>query len=223
MLEIAYRNLDDALVDLRDKQATRQNFFMTGKVPVPNRGRAKIVFVPDMDGDFDIRGITASVVAPTDIYGRRMTPENGITDFPIALRTWNDDPVGPPRSNYAERGLILRIYDGKSDLMLSDPEPDMTLNQNAGNGTSPFPPETAPFFNHLLDVKTFFQPGYRLGAFSQPIPFRYYLPRENKLVFEFQNLDTAIGSDNGDPETFFPQYHTVTIVLSGRKIEMDTK
>jgi len=204
MLEVAYRNLDEALVDVRDKQATRQAFFMTGRVPVPNGGRARIVFVPDEDGDFDIRGLTATVVAPSNIQGVRIYEGSGYTSFPLAL---GKTPISPMASSYAERGLICKIYDGKNDLMLSDPEPDATLSQNP--------------LNHLVDVKNLFQPAYRLGGFQQPIPFRYYLPRENKLVFEFQNLDTAKGSDDNF-ETTFLQYHTVTIVLSGRKIDMET-
>jgi len=324
MLEVAHRNLDDAILDIRDKQATRQNFFMTGKVPVPNGGRARIVFIPDEDGDFDIRGITASVVAPSDIHGRRINEDYANTIFPFAqfkLGAWiygfaaNDTnngrfslsailpgsfingytltitdtvlagaetvtwgattlviaveagvstvaqvlaavPVGTPwatlaqtvagavdalgatvfsalpqyiagvdaslNSAYAERGLICRIYDGKNDHTLSDPQPDMSLSANVGVAGSSFPPATFDFFNHLLDVKNIFQPGYRPGAFQQPVPFRYYLPRENKLVFEFQNLDTAVKSDPDDGSSLI-EYHTVTIVLSGRKVEVGTK
>ena len=189
-MEIGFRNLKEGIVDLRNKQATRQTFFATGKVAVPSGGQASISFVPDEDADLAISGLVGSVVAPSNAQGYRVA---GATLWPV-------NPLYPA-NGYAERGLILQIFDGKSGLQLTDPEPDK-WEVNLG-------------FNPLVNVKDFLQPGYQIGAMSEPQVFRYYLRRGNKLVFKFYNRDTAVQA--GDPV-----FHTVAVTLSGRKVMVGT-
>lgn len=193
-VDIAFRSLTEGITDLRDKQATRQTFFMSAKVPVPNGGSMKMYFVPDMDADFAITGLTGSVVAPSDAAGNRYAPNLAHTLWPLN--------GAAPVNGYAERGLILQIYDAQNGLRLSDPSPDKW--------------EVNLPFNPLVNVKDFLQPGYRLGAFTQPQKFCYYLRRTNKLVFEFFNRDTTVQHGR-------LVYHTVAITLCGRKVMMETK
>lgn len=91
---------------------------------------------------------------------------------------------------YAERGLLMRIYasSDKEDT-LSDPE-------------------------NFMDAKTMLQPGYQIGTFSRPFPFKRYLQRDSKLTFEFINTDTA---NRGEV------FHFVSLVLSCRKYEPFTR
>lgn len=102
-----------------------------------------------------------------------------------SLTIW---PMANVAAGYAERGLFMRVYasSDKEDT-LSDPE-------------------------NFMDVKTFLQPGYMIGAFSRPFPFTRYLQRDSKLTFEFLNKDTT-------SELF----HFVSLTLTCRKYEPFTR
>lgn len=181
MIDVGFRELKDTMVDMRNKQAVRRTYFLSASIPVPNGGKAKATLVCDQDADIQVMGFNGSVVAPSDVHGRRLP--NTSTIWPVPSNNGAVD-------GYAERGLIMRIYasSDKEDT-LSDPE-------------------------NFMDVKTMLQPGYQIGAFSRPYPFRRYLQRDSKLTFEFINNDTAnIGT----------AFHFVSLVLSCRKFEPFTR
>lgn len=197
MIDLGFRDLTQSITDLRNKQATRHAFFMAAKIAVPNGGEAKAFFVPDQDADFEIKGLVGAVVAPSNAAGVRYSTGVAQSLFPL-------NGVSPA-NGYAERGLIMRVYDGKSGLQLSDPEPD-SWERNVPA-------------NPLLDAKSYLQPGYRIGCFSQPQVFKYYLRKASKLVFQFYNNDT-VNLVNDNPVQV---YHTVSLVLSGRKCDSGTR
>lgn len=110
MIDVGFRELKDTVVDLRNKQAVRRPYFMSASIPVPNGGRAKATLVCDQDADIQVCGINGTVIAPSDVYGRRYN----------TLTIW---PMPGSAGGYAERGLIMRAYasSDKEDT-LSDPE-----------------------------------------------------------------------------------------------------
>ena len=183
MIDVGFRELKDTVVDLRNKQSVRRPYFMSASIPVPNNGRGKATLVCDQDADIAIHGLNGSVVAPSDVNGRRLVLQSTI--WPIAAS------AGLAIDGFAERGLSMRVYDASSkELQLSDP-------------------------TNFMDLKMFLQPGYRVGGFSRPMPFKYFLQRDSKLSFEFLNSDTATGGA--------PVFHFVTLILACRKYEPFTK
>ncbi len=113
-MDVGFRELKDNAVDMRNKQAVRRPYFMSASIPVPNGGIARATLVCDQDADIYIQGLTGSIVAPSDVYGRRL--ENVATIWPTPAY---DGQV----AGYAERGIKMRIYAAadKEDT-LSDPE-----------------------------------------------------------------------------------------------------
>lgn len=184
MAEVGFRDLQESATDLRNKQAVRRPYYLSGAVAVPNGGNAKITFVCDKDADICVLGINGTVIAPATFNGFR---EDGATPM-----LWPLNPV-TPIGGYAERGLFMRVYDGsKKGYQLSDPK-------------------------EYMDVKEYLQPGYIPGAFSRPVPFRHYMKRDDKLIFEFINKDTSTSESRGRI------YHFVTLNLTCRKYEPFTK
>lgn len=114
MMEVAFRELKDNLADMRNKQSVRRPYFMSASIPVPNNGRGKATLVCDQDADIMVHGLTGSIVAPSDVNGRRLPAQ--ATIWPIA-QTGAGAIAG-----FAERGISMRVYDSSSkELQLSDP------------------------------------------------------------------------------------------------------
>lgn len=114
MLEVGFRDLKDNLTDMRNKQAVRRTYFMSASIPVRNGGRGKATLVCDQDADIQILGLNGSIVAPADVYGRRLTTQPTI--WPLV------EQAGFAIEGYAERGIIMRVYDSSAkELQLSDP------------------------------------------------------------------------------------------------------
>lgn len=113
MIDVGFRELKDTVVSLRNRQSVSRPFFMSASIPVPNGGRAKATLVCDEDADIHICGFNGTVIAPADVYGRRLATS---TIWPVPVNNGVVD-------GYAERGLTMRIYaaSDKEDT-LSDPE-----------------------------------------------------------------------------------------------------
>lgn len=100
-------------------------------------------------------------------------------------------PAGVAGVGFAERGLVMRILETDSKHHeLTDP-------------------------TFYMDAKNLIQPGYRIGGFSRPYPWKWYLMRDSKLTFEFINNDMATGEA--------PVFHFITLVLTCKKYEPFTK
>lgn len=222
MLDIAYRNSGDATLDLIAKQATRYTYYYTARIPVPVGGEAKLFIVPDEDADVEITGLVGSVVALSDASGRRIELGAG----PVITTLWPMPGQVQNAQTFSERGLIVSVYEGKKGLQLSDAYPDKQVNfpiETSPNGLLPHAGPYSQIASRWLDVKDFLHPGYRIGAFEQPMPFKYYLLSSGKLVFHFVNLDTAASLLADDPEILLPTFHTVTLQFVGRKCNVEVR
>lgn len=114
MIDVAFRELKDNLADMRNKQTVRRPYFMSASIPVPNGGRGKATLVCDQDADIMVCGLNGSIVAPSDVNGRRLTTQTTI--WPIA------ESAGVAVDGFAERGISMRVYDSSAkELQLSDP------------------------------------------------------------------------------------------------------
>ncbi len=114
MIDVGFRELKDNLKDMRNKQAVRRPYFMSASIPVPNNGRAKATLVCDQDADICVLGLNGSIVAPSDVNGRRLASQ--ATIWPITA------VGGAGVAGFAERGISMRVYDSSSkELQLSDP------------------------------------------------------------------------------------------------------
>lgn len=115
MIDVGFRELKDNLADMRNKQTVRRTYFMSASIPVPNGGRAKATMVCDQDADIMVYGLNGSIVAPSDVYGRRLSSQ--ATIWPMAEFGGIGGIAG-----FAERGISMRAYDSSSkELQLSDP------------------------------------------------------------------------------------------------------
>jgi hypothetical protein len=222
MLDIAYRNSGDATLDLIAKQATRYTYYYTARMAIPNGGEGKLFIVPDEDADVEITGLVGSVVGLSDKHGRRLPNNLGNnlnTLWPMPGQAQNN-------GSFAEKGLIVSIYEAKKGLQLTDAYPDKQVAfpiETSDNGIAPHAGPYSQVASRWLDVKDFLHPGYRMGAFVEPQPFKYYLLSAGKLVFHFLNLDTALSNNAGDPPTSIPTFHTVTLQFVGRKCNVEVK
>ena len=114
MIDVGFRELKDNLSDMRNKQAVRRPYFMSASIPVPNNGRAKATLVCDQDADIMVCGLNGSIVAPSDVNGRRLSSQSTI--WPIAVSG------GLAIDGFAERGISMRVYaSSEKELQLSDP------------------------------------------------------------------------------------------------------
>lgn len=111
MIDVGFRELKDNLIDMQKKQSFRRPYFLSASIPVPNGGRGKATLVCDQDADIRVCGLNGSIVAPSDVYGRRLDSQTTI--WPV---------VDSISSGFAERGISMRVYDSSAkELQLSDP------------------------------------------------------------------------------------------------------
>lgn len=191
-----YRGLLESAVDLRNKQTVDYIYTLPLSVAVPaglftapgvarNPHATKAYIVCDEDADFRVEGITGTVIALTDATGTRQGGSGfGQSLFPVPLSD----------NSFSERGLLFRIYSGKTERYLIGSE---GVNAEA----------YANFKNH-------FNPGYRPGGFLAPVRFPFYVTRGSKLTFEFLNTDVVANEPFGG----VPLYHFVKINLVGKKM-----
>lgn len=113
-MDVGFRELSDNLEDIRNKQAVRRPFFMGASIPVPNGGMGRATLVCDQDADLWVCGLNATIVAPSDVNGRRLVTQ--ATSWPITA------PGGVAGVGYAERGITMRIFaSSDKEDQLSDP------------------------------------------------------------------------------------------------------
>ena len=115
MIDVGFRDLKDTVVSMRNRQSVSRPYFMSASIPVPNGGRGKATLVCDEDADIQVCGFNGTIIAPSDVFGRRLPNTSTIWPLPYA--------GGVAIDGWAERGLIIRIYasSDKEDT-LSDPE-----------------------------------------------------------------------------------------------------
>jgi len=137
------------------------------------------------DADFHITRMSGSVVGPVDASAQLQTAN--VPDFLAPGVT----------AGRAERGLSLRIVNYSTGVDLTaryqDPQVGATL------------------INNFIPVELLLTPGYGY-TFYKPYEFEYYLPRTQKMLFEFRNRDQLNGADTGG-------FHRVTLTLIGQRIE----
>ncbi|HEX3100395.1 MAG TPA: hypothetical protein VHQ01_01310 [Pyrinomonadaceae bacterium] len=142
------------------------------------------------------RAFQIVVDADADFYAERLTGSAlGPTDASgVRLLTMPTQfpLVGASGVGYADRGLMVSIKDGGSRIDLTD---------------------------GFVPLELIFTPGYDIGTFYIPFPFKYYVRRNSKIVFTFINRDKAV-----DPSQT-PQilYHFVSASLDGNKYLVKTK
>jgi hypothetical protein len=69
--------------------------------------------------------------------------------------------------------------------------------------------------NDFIPVQNLLTPGYGF-TFYKPYPFEYFLPRNQKMLFQFRNRD-RVRTPNGASDSDY--FHRVTICLIGQRIE----
>ncbi len=143
------------------------------------------------------------VDADADFYAERLT---GSALGPCseqglrAILQSTDFPYLGTSAGFSDRGLMVNIKDGGSRIDLTD---------------------------GFVPLELIFTPGYDVGTFYIPFPFKYYIRRTAKLVFTFINRDTRV-STVADP-THFPagvgstMFHFVSAALNGVKYLVATK
>jgi hypothetical protein len=203
MFDVGFRDLVDSANDIADKQVFRHTFFFSGSVAVPNRalgnpGRAKITVVADQDADILITGINGTVIAPATAAGRR-------SDAAATIFPFGNTAAGVAIPGFASDGLEVDIYSGseKSDKLTDLPGDNIINTVALGVIAQPT----------RLKVRDLLNPGYFPGRYTRPAPFRRYLRKSDKLVFEFFNNDTTEGG----------LFHFVSILLTCRKYEAVTR
>jgi hypothetical protein len=136
------------------------------------------------------RSFQIVVDADADFYCERLTgsclgPTNATGVRQTASATVFPYP-GVAGVGFADRGLMVQIKDGGSRIDLTD---------------------------GFVPVELIFTPGYDIGTFHIPYPFKYYIRRTAKLVFNFINRDTTAGG----------LFHFVSASLNGYKYLVNTK
>jgi hypothetical protein len=142
------------------------------------------------------RALQIVVDADADFYAERLTGSalGPTTQAGVRLVAQNTDfrYIGTT-TGFADRGLMVNIKDGGSRIDLTD---------------------------GFVPLELIFTPGYDVGTFYIPFPFKYYVRRNAKLVFTFLNRDTQVGIAPIAGQTLF---HFVSVALNGFKYLVPTK
>ncbi len=145
------------------------------------------------------RSFQVVIDADADFYAERLTgsalgPCNNAGLRQIAQPT--DFPYLGTTLGFADRGLMVNIKDGGSRIDLTD---------------------------GFVPLELIFTPGYDVGTFYIPFPFKYYIRRNAKLVFTFINRDTKVALAVAPLSAGDTMYHFVSAALNGEKYLVATK
>lgn len=151
----------------------------------------RAILEAEEDADVHFTRMTGSVIAPVDANGQ-MTADVGLDSAFLAAGV---------TSGRMERGLSMHISNFSTGVDLTarfqDPQAGATLR------------------NDFIPVETLLSPGYGF-SFYKPYPFEYFLPRNQKMLFQFRNRD-RVRTPNGASDSDY--FHRITICLIGRRIE----
>lgn len=143
------------------------------------------------------RNFQIVVDADADFYAERLTgsalgpcDSNGLR---LTAQPTDFPYLGAAGIGFADRGLMVSIKDGGSRIDLTD---------------------------GFVPLELIFTPGYDIGTFYIPFPFKYFVRRNAKLVFTFTNRDTKVGIA---PIANAVLYHFVSVSLNGSKYLVSTK
>lgn len=176
--------------DLESKQAARYKFAYPQVVAVPNNGQRQAQVVVDEDADFYAERLTGSCLGPTDQNGVRLAGQQPAAQNPNVPPQPTNFPFIGTTNGFADRGLMVRIFEGGSTLMLTD---------------------------GYVPVELIFTPGYDPGTFHIPYPFKYYIKRNSKIVFDFINRDQTVPVAVAGYTTPSILYHFAGLSLDGYK------
>lgn len=145
------------------------------------------------------RAFQIVVDADADFYAERLTgsalgPCESTGLRQIAQPT--DFPYLGTTLGFADRGLMVSIKDGGSRIDLTD---------------------------GFVPLELIFTPGYDVGTFYIPFPFKYFIRRNSKLVFTFINRDTKVALAVAPLAAGATMYHFVSASLNGMKYLVATK
>lgn len=145
------------------------------------------------------RSFQIVVDADADFYAERITgsalgPCNANGLRQVGQAT--DFPYLGTTVGFADRGLMVNIKDGGSRLDLTD---------------------------GFVPLELIFTPGYDVGTFYIPFPFKYFVRRNAKLVFTFINRDTRVAAAIAPLNAGDTMYHFVSAALNGSKYLVSTK
>ncbi len=195
-----YRNAAETIrieaQDIRDKQAYKYNFTFPQSVAVPNNGQRAFQIVVDADADFYAERLTGSALGPTDQNGVRLAGQQAAAQNPNVPAQPTNFPYIGTTTGYADRGLTVKITDGGSRVTLTD---------------------------GFVPLELIFTPGYDIGTFHIPFPFKYLIRRTAKLVMTFANRDRAVPVAVAGYNTPSLLYHFASGSLNGYKYLVKTK
>lgn len=151
----------------------------------------RAILEAEEDADVHFTRMSGSVIAPVDANGQ-MTADVGLSSAFLAPGV---------SSGRMMAGLSVRISNWSTGVNLTgryqDPQVGATLE------------------NDFIPVGLLLSPGYGF-TFYKPYAFEYFLPRNQKLLFEFRNRD-RVRTPNGASDSDY--FHRVTVCLIGQRIE----
>lgn len=105
--------------------------------------------------------------------------------------------------------LAAGVTAGRADRGVSVCISNWSTGQNL-TGRYQDPQAGATLRNDFVPVELLLSPGYGF-TFYRPYPFDYFLPRTQKILFEFRNRDSREGFDQFG--------HRISVCLIGQRIE----
>ncbi len=145
------------------------------------------------------RAFQIVVDADADFYAERLTGSALGPCDSNGLRQVQqptDFPYLGTTLGFADRGLMVNVKDGGSRIDLTD---------------------------GYVPLELIFTPGYDVGTFYIPFPFKYFIRRNAKLVFTFINRDTKVALAVAPLAAGDTMYHFVSASLNGTKYLVNTK
>jgi hypothetical protein len=145
------------------------------------------------------RAFQIVVDADADFYAERLTGSALGPCDANGLRQVSqptDFPYLGTTLGFADRGLMVNVKDGGSRIDLTD---------------------------GYVPLELIFTPGYDVGTFYIPFPFKYFIRRNAKLVFTFINRDTKVALAVAPLAAGATMYHFVSASLNGTKYLVATK
>lgn len=147
----------------------------------------RAILEAEEDADVHFTRLSGSCIGPVDSAGQLSA-----FDVPAFL------PPGVTAGR-AERGVSMALTNLSTGVSLTsryqDPQTGATLR------------------NDFVPIELLLSPGYGF-TFYKPYPFDYFLPRNQKLLFEFRNRDNNAAGEGGGAFG-----HRISVCLIGQRME----
>lgn len=182
-----FRDTEDEEIFFQHSQLSKyvHIYSITLQIAIPQVAGRITLLEPIMqimeDADFHITHLSGSVTSPTDLNGKRRIDASSDMNIGFAM-------AGSP--NRSDRGVSFKLFDPALNLRLTE-------GRVTNNAVDLAAQAAYAWMHSYVNFQDVFTPGYGT-EFGKPVPFKYYIPRSQRLKVQLQCFDLNTGNNLGD-------------------------